>query len=285
MDHVSLETVEAGIRGLERYMGISVTVIDDSGIFRDHEGRPLLGYERQSHKKQSVCRLGFCDLCIEHCRYAMNEQGSRQKRPFVHSCWKGVVEIVVPLFFDEVHVGSFFAGAWRSTEFEAVDDGEGERPVWQDALELLPAFDMRIMEEMVPNLLVFCKGMLNIVEDLLHVERAANPRDALIQRFFRLHYADSSVSLQDLADLIGLSPSRTCHVLQERFGKSFRELLLQERMNAARYLLMTSDDTLAQISQKVGIEDEFYFNRLFRRWFGVPPGRYRRQFGGGRKVQ
>ena len=106
--------IETSIRALEQLLGISITVIDRDGVFHSPEGLSLLDYERQSHKKNLVCAHGFSnDACITHCRHEMNAQGAEQACPFVHTCWKGVQEVVVPLIHGGIHFGSLFAGIWR----------------------------------------------------------------------------------------------------------------------------------------------------------------------------
>ena len=44
-------------------------------------------------------------------------------------------------------------------------------------------------------------------------------------------------------------------------------------------MLRSSPELLKAIAAAVGCPDIYYFSRLFRRRFGVPPGRYRRQAG------
>ena len=84
-------------------------------------------------------------------------------------------------------------------------------------------------------------------------------------------------SLPDLAR--GSGVSRT--VLAERFaqlmGESPLAYLARWRLQlAARRLLMT-DRKMLQIAHDVGYESEAAFSRAFRREFGVPPARYRRE--------
>lgn len=73
--------------------------------------------------------------------------------------------------------------------------------------------------------------------------------------------------------------SRT--VLSDRFarflGESPLAYLARWRLQLASRLLETSHKTLQQIASEVGYESEASFNRAFKREFGVPPARYRKQ--------
>ncbi|MCY1247111.1 Arabinose operon regulatory protein [compost metagenome] len=46
-------------------------------------------------------------------------------------------------------------------------------------------------------------------------------------------------------------------------------------MARARLLLDTTDLTIAEVGREVGLYDQFYFSRQFRRMHGVSPSAYR----------
>jgi AraC-like DNA-binding protein len=83
------------------------------------------------------------------------------------------------------------------------------------------------------------------------------------------------VRLADLADELHLSESRTSHAVSEMFGIPFQNLLLQQRINGAKTLLLNTDLTVGEIARRVGMRNEYHFNRSFRRAVGLPPGRFR----------
>ena len=82
-------------------------------------------------------------------------------------------------------------------------------------------------------------------------------------------------SLGELAAKIHLSPSRTCHLVKEIFGISFSKLLNRERLIIAKSLLRSTDSPISGISRSVGISSEYHFSRIFKKAFGMPPGKYR----------
>ncbi len=110
----------------------------------------------------------------------------------------------------------------------------------------------------------------------LHIEEnPVNNRRTTIKRF--LHsYAHRSISLSDLAENLYLSESRTSHVVKDLFGKSFRELVIEERVMRAKVMLQSRDEPVALIARDVGFPDEFHFNRMFKKIVGTPPGKFRR---------
>ena len=76
---------------------------------------------------------------------------------------------------------------------------------------------------------------------------------------------------------MNLSRSHACHLVKYHFGKPFHVLLLEERLTRACNLLRTTEMPLKAVAAAVGFSNEFYFNRLFAREYGRPPGEFRRR--------
>ncbi len=77
----------------------------------------------------------------------------------------------------------------------------------------------------------------------------------------------------------GISPGHFSHLLKERTGRSFTELLRQCRVDLACELLTHSERTLADIADCCGFCDQSYFTRVFRDVKGMTPRQYREQAG------
>jgi transcriptional regulator GlxA family with amidase domain len=80
-----------------------------------------------------------------------------------------------------------------------------------------------------------------------------------------------------LAEAVGVS--RTA--LVDRFAKYLSEppmaYLTRWRLQLAAQALTTTPRGVADIAAEVGYESEAAFNRAFKRRFGTPPARYRRE--------
>ncbi len=46
----------------------------------------------------------------------------------------------------------------------------------------------------------------------------------------------------------------------------------------AQEMLFNSDAPVQQIAQAVGMDDPFYFSRVFKKQFGIPPKEFREKF-------
>ncbi len=89
------------------------------------------------------------------------------------------------------------------------------------------------------------------------------------------NHTDSTITLEEIAQEVNLSPSHFSYLFKKKTGFSpmeyFNHLKVQK---ACQYLLFTKL-RIKEISQEVGIEDQNYFSRLFTKVMGLPPNEYR----------
>mgnify|MGYP006423832029 CR=1 FL=1 len=87
------------------------------------------------------------------------------------------------------------------------------------------------------------------------------------------------VSVSELARLAECSQGHLHRRFKSRFGESPVAYHLRLRCEAAKNLLRTTDDSLAEIGERLGFGDPYHFSRAFTRHAGIPPGRFRREGG------
>lgn len=93
-------------------------------------------------------------------------------------------------------------------------------------------------------------------------------REALL--YLEAHYADR-VSIAGVAAHVGLSEPYLCQLFKAETGRSMVSQLNEIRMEKAYELLASGRYLVKQASLEVGIHDPFYFNRLFKKRFGISP--------------
>ena len=96
---------------------------------------------------------------------------------------------------------------------------------------------------------------------------------------FMRNHLHRDITRDETAQHAGISPSHFSHLLRERTGRSFTELLRQCRVDLACELLLHSDLALAEIAMRCGFCDQSYFTRVFRDVKGLTPRQYREQLG------
>lgn len=85
----------------------------------------------------------------------------------------------------------------------------------------------------------------------------------------------SDLSLEYLAQSVGLAPSYFSYVFKRETGETLIKYLTDYRMQKAKELLNTQLYKVAKVAQLCGYDNPSYFNRLFKNTFGVTPTQYR----------
>jgi AraC-like DNA-binding protein/CheY-like chemotaxis protein len=87
-------------------------------------------------------------------------------------------------------------------------------------------------------------------------------------------HPNEKVSVARLAQLVRMSESYLCTIFKDQTGKSIINFINDDKLDRARELLSTGKYLIKEVAIAVGIEDPFYFNRLFKRRFGKAPSEF-----------
>lgn len=90
---------------------------------------------------------------------------------------------------------------------------------------------------------------------------------------------NQDLTLGDLAAVVFVSPYHLAHVFKEEMGISPIQYLIRYRMEEAKRLLKSSNLSIREIASKVGYPNGIYFNLIFKKVTGIPPGKYRKKGG------
>jgi AraC-like DNA-binding protein len=82
-------------------------------------------------------------------------------------------------------------------------------------------------------------------------------------------------TLSDLGQRVGLGRSVFSARFTKLVGQSVHRYVIERRMAEAAFLLETSDESIARIASGIGYETAAAFSKLFHRYHGLSPGRYR----------
>ncbi len=77
------------------------------------------------------------------------------------------------------------------------------------------------------------------------------------------------------AKMCGVSVDRFAHLFKSAVGVSPGKYITDIRIRQAKYLLDFSDLNVNEISSAVGFEDALYFSRVFKKYTGVSPQKYK----------
>lgn len=262
--------IEQVLHDMERLLDVHIT-LQDYAVFFSKNTQCLFGPNRNSHRRYKLCAAVFNRRCIDHCYRDVFHLAGAENEAFVNRCPWGVIEIEAPIRFKGVLVGVLSAGQWRD---KRIRQGKQLSRRVQTYLRELPEAEGDKMESLRRVLNVFADGLAVQVAALSEKDGEQLNRRDEIYRYIRLQGVQHA-SLAELASKLHLSPSRTRHLVKTLMGRSFQELIQQERIRKAKVLLVSSSFPIAQIGQMVGINEPCYFSRLFTQVVGVSPSQFR----------
>lgn len=110
-------------------------------------------------------------------------------------------------------------------------------------------------------------------ESLLRIASRLPDRDGVrrAQILGYIHTSYKTATLSELSELVFLSVPYLSKLIGEYFGKTFKELLSEERMARATDLIKKTTLPIGEIINSVGYENESYFHREFKRKTGKTP--------------
>lgn len=173
-------------------------------------------------------------------------------------------------------------------------------PAWEEAKEQILAinqcavFDAARSNALVDKLMRldqcddihFPMVFLDLILSILHEITSAQ----FIEKLARLSIAEQrlrqidiytscnyarNISLTDVAQHVGMNRSSFCSFFKRETGQTYLTYLNSYRLKVARQLIEQREESISAICWQCGFNDLGYFDRLFRREFGIPPSAIR----------
>lgn len=88
------------------------------------------------------------------------------------------------------------------------------------------------------------------------------------------NYQDCNLTSQSIADYLGYSSKHVMKKFKDLTGDSLVNYILHVRMEHAAQLLLNATEPIYSVAQKVGIESNSYFYKLFKNTYGCTPKEY-----------
>jgi AraC-like DNA-binding protein len=82
--------------------------------------------------------------------------------------------------------------------------------------------------------------------------------------------------MAELAQRVGLHPHSFSEAFRRYYGRTPSQFLRELRLNRAQALLRSTEDSLDAIAAACGLADAAHLSHLFKKNFGVPPGKWRK---------
>jgi AraC family transcriptional regulator len=94
-----------------------------------------------------------------------------------------------------------------------------------------------------------------------------------------LTHLHTSLSLETLAQQVGLSAYHFAHLFRQATGETPHQFVIRTRLETAQRLLRETDWPLSQVALSVGFQSQSHFTQVFKERLGETPRQYRQTHG------
>jgi YesN/AraC family two-component response regulator len=134
--------------------------------------------------------------------------------------------------------------------------------------------ETRNLEELADVIHIIVDRMAGQIFSFQGVRHASALRKA--ERFIWENYT-RKISLQEVADVSGLSAPYFSTIFKEEMGENLSTYLNRLRVEKAAAMLKKTDLPMGEIVTACGFEDQSWFSKIFKNYTGMSPGKYRGQ--------
>lgn len=92
--------------------------------------------------------------------------------------------------------------------------------------------------------------------------------------YIETNYAQD-LQVAHIADTLGLNRSYFCRLFKRQMGISPQDYIVSYRLERAEKLLTSTKLSQKEIARQVGYPDVYAFSRMFKRRYGIAPGKFR----------
>ncbi|WP_284644537.1 helix-turn-helix domain-containing protein [Paenibacillus silviterrae] len=139
--------------------------------------------------------------------------------------------------------------------------------------------------EKVHNQLLQCRSikdleveLAKIIKLLCRTGKQTNVNQELmakVQTYVDEHYDEPSLNVSVIGDVFEMTPPYLARLFKNHHGESLLEYLHKVRIRHAKRLLRETSSSVLEIGTQVGFNEISTFNRIFKKFEGITPGKYR----------
>ncbi len=96
--------------------------------------------------------------------------------------------------------------------------------------------------------------------------------------YIEKHYTQD-ITLENVSDMVGLTPQYFSSYFKDEMDITFTEYVTKLRIEKAKEIIRNSQMSIQEVCYYVGYHDPNYFSRIFRKYVGCTPTRYKKEYG------
>lgn len=261
--------------------GLFITFIDSDGNFIIPEvgKRDFCSY---------IKKIKLNKNCNESNTYWV-KKAIKTKKPYIYTCPFGLTEIVVPLFVGKKCIGAALTGQVRTNKnyfsFPFSYEINSDKYIYlrnkYQRVPLLSSQKISAAKEFINHMINYIfKIDFEALSSKFGNSKEFNKFNRMIvkniKEYIEKNLSDKKITLSSISEYFKLPPYYLSHAFKEATGHSIAHYIVLQRLKRSVELLKNPNVTIKQIVSTCGFYDEYYFNKLFKKEYGVSPGNFRK---------
>ncbi|MCZ8520355.1 MULTISPECIES: helix-turn-helix domain-containing protein [Paenibacillus] len=96
-----------------------------------------------------------------------------------------------------------------------------------------------------------------------------------VMQYIAEHYSSEHLNITSIGEAFGLTPSYVSKQFKSQTGEALLDVINRTRLEEAKKLLAQQSFSVAEVARRVGYSDLNTFGRIFKKFEGVTPGKYK----------
>ncbi len=270
-----IEKLDELLLDFYRLTGLTISVWDNKMNQLSYQPKEMCKF----CKKIKSCKKGK-DRCYISDKEIFTKCAKTGK-PETHRCHAGLIDTAIPIKFNDVILGYLIFG-------QTVDGKETD--IAQKIKKLSADLDINyddlneLYNELKPYDADKIKSAGNILKTSArylwlsdYIEIGYNTLASQISDYINDNLAEK-LSVQKICTDIGISKNKLYEISNKQFKMTIGEYIANSRISKSKNLLTSTSLSVRDISEKVGFLDYNYFIKLFKKYVGTTPLKYRNCF-------
>lgn len=133
-------------------------------------------------------------------------------------------------------------------------------------------------ERSVPDIMSFAGGFFDKTVEIIQGQAIYGDIIAIAKAYIQQHFREN-ISRDQIAAVAFITPNYLSKRFSSEMGMNIREYVNQLRIEEAKRLLLTTDDSISEIASMVGYDNISYFSTVFKKLCGASPADWRMMGG------
>lgn len=275
-----MQSLQFLIDELSRGRSFHISVLDLSGILDTPdtklELKNIVHTKRYCAIAKSTSRGGVACL---RCKTLANSKAITEKQPFGGHCIYGLYEVAVPVLMGDNVCAVVYVG-------NAVIDKERSVGMTKRMSKHSRINEQRLLDELEKCEYIETSDELfrigELVADYLLFLNKNSPKPKhdmhwlvhLMKRHADEMY-QTDMSLLEFAKTYQKNEKYIGRLFKEEVGMSYSEYALEQKLSHAKSMIKNSNERIINIALECGFNNISYFNRSFKKKYGISPTEYR----------